>query len=82
MVSVVKVDDEGRIKLPGRLAKYGSVVIIDVGEYFIGIPIPKDPLAATSGIIRSGESIEELKRKAEEDAAKDALERAGRLGHY
>ena len=81
MVSVVKVDDEGRIKLPGRLAKFGSMVIIDFGEYFIGIPIPKDPLATTSGIIRSGESIEELKRKAEEDAAKDALERARRLGH-
>ena len=81
MVSVVKVDDEGRIKLPGRLAKFGSVVIIDFGEYFIGIPIPKDPLSATSGVIRSGESIEELKRKAEENTAKDALERARRLGH-
>jgi len=79
--SVVKIDDRGRIRLPGRLAKFGSVIIIDVGEYFIGIPIPKDPLAATSGIIRSEKSIEELKKEAEEDALRDALERARRMRH-
>jgi len=44
---VIKIDNRGRIRLPGKLAKYGSVVIIDAGEYFIGIPIPKDPLVAT-----------------------------------
>ncbi|ADN50713.1 hypothetical protein [Vulcanisaeta distributa] len=81
MGSVVKIDNRGRIRLPGRLAKYGSVIIIDVGEYFIGIPIPKDPLTATSGIIKSEKSVGELKKEAEEEAAKDALERARRMGH-
>ena len=81
MGSVVTIDNRGRIRLPERLAKYGSVIIIDVGEYFIGIPIPKDPLAATSGIIKSEKSIEELKKEAEEEAARDALERARRLSH-
>ena len=81
MGSVVTIDNKGRIRLPKRLAKYGSVIIIDVSEYFIGISIPKDPLAATSDIIKSEKSIEELKKEAEEEAARDALERARRLGH-
>ncbi len=45
---MVKIDN----RLPGGLAKYGSVIIIDVGEYFIGIPIPKVPLTSTLGIIK------------------------------
>ncbi len=66
--------------MPGKLAKFGSVIIIDIGEYFIGIPIPRDSLVSTSGIIKGEKSINELKREAEE-AARDALERARRMSH-
>ncbi|MEM1626858.1 MAG: VapB-type antitoxin [Sulfolobaceae archaeon] len=72
---VVKVDDRGRIKLPKNIAKADSVIIIDVGTFFIGIPIPKDPLAETSGVIETNLSVKELKEVAEKEAEKDALGR-------
>ena len=75
---VVKVDDRGRIKLPKKLANAGSVIIIDAETFFIGIPVPKDPLAATGGIIKTDLSVKELKELAEKEAEKDALERAKR----
>ncbi|MBB5254037.1 VapB-type antitoxin [Sulfurisphaera ohwakuensis] len=65
---VVKVDDRGRIKLPKNLANADSVIIINAGTFFIGIPIPKEPLAETSGIIETKLSIKELKEIAENDA--------------
>ena len=72
---VVKVDDRGRIKLPKNLANADSVIIIDAGTFFVGIPIPKDPLAETSGIIKTDLSVKELKDVAEKEAEKDALGR-------
>lgn len=72
---VVKVDDRGRIKLSKKLAEASSVIIIDVGTFFIGIPVPKDPLATTSSVIKSNLSVKELKELAEKEAEKDALER-------
>ncbi|BCU70088.1 VapB-type antitoxin [Stygiolobus caldivivus] len=70
---VVKVDDSGRIKLPKNLANADSVIIIDAEAFFIGIPIPKDPLTETSGIIETKLSVKELKEVAEKEAEKDAL---------
>ncbi|BDB99963.1 VapB-type antitoxin [Saccharolobus caldissimus] len=72
---VVKVDDRGRIKLPKKLAEASSVIIIDVGTFFIGIPVPKDPLVTTSGVIKTDLSVKDLKELAEKEAEKDALER-------
>ncbi|BFI74554.1 VapB-type antitoxin [Sulfurisphaera ohwakuensis] len=72
---VVKVDNRGRIKLPKNLANADSVIIIDAGTFFIGIPIPKDPLAETSDIIETKLSIKELKEIAEKEAENDALGR-------
>lgn len=72
---VAKVDDRGRIRLPKNLAKADSVIIIDVGTFFVGIPIPKDPLAETSRIIETNLSVKELKEIAEKEAEKDALGR-------
>lgn len=72
---VAKVDDRGRIILPKNLAKADSVIIIDVGTFFVGIPIPKDPLVETSRIIETNLSVKELKEIAEKEAEKDALGR-------
>ena len=72
---VLKVDNRGRIKLPKDMAKADSVIIIDVGTFFIGIPIPKDPLAETSSIIRTELGVKELKEIAEKEAERDAVGR-------
>lgn len=72
---VVKVDDRGRIKLPKDMAKADSVIIIDAGTFFIGIPIPRDPIAETSGIIKTNLSVRKLKEVAEKEAEKDAVGR-------
>ncbi|AWR94015.1 VapB-type antitoxin [Acidianus brierleyi] len=78
---VVKVDNKGRIKLPKGLDEASSVIIIDAGTFFVGIPVPKDPLAKTSGIIKTDLSVRELKELAEKEAEKDALERYQRRQH-
>ena len=75
---VVKVDDRGRIKLPKAMAKADSVIIIDAGTFFIGIPIPRDPIAETSGIIKTNLSVRKLKEVAEEEAERDAVGRHSR----
>ncbi|ADX81992.1 hypothetical protein [Saccharolobus islandicus] len=75
MAYVVKVDDRGRIKLPKKLANADSVIIIEAGTFFVGIPIPKDPLAETYGIIKTELSVKELKEIAEKEAERDALGR-------
>jgi bifunctional DNA-binding transcriptional regulator/antitoxin component of YhaV-PrlF toxin-antitoxin module len=72
---VVKVDNRGRIKLPKNLAKASSVIIIDSGSFFVGISIPKDPLASTSGVIKTELDVKNLKELAERDAEKDAVSR-------
>ena len=72
---VVKVDDGGRIKLPKTMAKADSVIIIDAGTFFIGIPIPRDPIAETSGMIETNLGVGKLKEVAEEEAEKDAVGR-------
>ena len=72
---VAKVDDRGRIKLPKGMAKADSVIIIDAGTFFIGIPIPRDPIAETSGIIKTNLSVRKLKEVAEKEAEKDAVGR-------
>ena len=77
-MELVKVDEKGRIKLPDNLAKADAIIIIDAGSFFIGIPVPKDPLSATSGIIDTKLSVKELKELAEKEAEKEAVERAMR----
>ena len=57
------------------MAKAGSVIITDGGTFFIDILIPRDPIAETSGIIKTDLSVRELKEVAEEEAEKDAVGR-------
>lgn len=79
MAQVTKVDDRGRIKLSRELAEPGSsVVIIDADTYFLGIPIQKDPMRASGSWMKTKESLEILKKVAEEEASKDATARAKR----
>jgi hypothetical protein len=81
MAEVAKVDDRGRIRLPRGMAQPGgSVVIVGSRSYFLGIPIPPDPLQSSGSWLRVKEDATSLKKKAEEEAASDAVKRATRRG--
>ena len=54
------------------------MIIIGAGSYFLGVRIPVDPLVASGSWLRSEHDVATLKRLAEEEAAKDALQRARR----
>jgi hypothetical protein len=78
-MAVAKVDDRGRIKLPREMVLPGeSVIIIDANSYFLGIPIPSDPLLSSGNWLEDSRDIEGLKRAAEERAGDDARSRAKR----
>lgn len=82
MAQVSKVDDRGRIKLSKEIAKPGSsVVIIDVRTYFLGIPIEQDRVSASGSWLKSEKEIKKLKSISEEEASRDALEKAKRRKH-
>ncbi len=79
MAQISKVDDRGRIKLSREIAEPGStVVIIDVDSYFLGIPIPPDPLSTSGGWMKARERNGKLGALAEENAARDAVSGARR----
>jgi hypothetical protein len=78
---VVKVDSRGRLRLPGYRGEYSRVVLLDLGSFFVGVPIPKDPLASTSGILDSKKSVVKLKALAERSASSEAYRKARRNRH-
>jgi len=64
MAEVAKVDDRGRIRLPRGMAQPGgSVVIVGSRSYFLGIPIPPDPLQRSGSWLRVKEDVTSLKRR-------------------
>ena len=78
-MAVTKVDDRGRIKLPREMVSPGeSVVIIDANSYFLGIPIPSDPLLSSGSWLKEDRGVKELKQIAEDSAREDARSRAKR----
>jgi hypothetical protein len=78
-MAVTKVDDRGRIKLPREMVSPGeSVIIIDANSYFLGIPIPSDPVLSSGSWLKEGRDVKELKRAAEDSAGEDARDRATR----
>jgi hypothetical protein len=78
-MAVAKVHDRGRIKLRREMASPGeSVIIIDANSYFVGIPIPSDPLSSSGSWLKGSPAVDELKRAVEERAGEDARTRAKR----
>jgi len=76
---VAKVDDRGRIRLPREIVcPGGTVIIIEADSYFLGIPVPSDPLISSGSWLRDARDVEGLKRAAEERAGEDARDRAKR----
>jgi len=78
-MAISKVDDRGRIKLPREMVSPGeSVIIIDANSYFLGIPIPSDPLLSSGSWLADARDFKGMKRAAEVRAGEDATSRAKR----
>ncbi len=79
IMSVVVVDDKGRITLPKRLREgVRKVVLIPAGSHIVLIPLRGEPREIAEGWLRTGKGRGKLKEVAEGRARMDALERAGR----
>jgi hypothetical protein len=79
MAQAARVDERGRIKLSKEIVEPGSsVVIIDAENYFLGIPIQKDPLQSSGTWMKSSETVQSLKKFAEDQASKDGNTRVKR----
>ena len=77
-LSVVKIDERGRVLLPRELREADRAVVIAAGSYALVIPVPAKPEEHASGWLATKHTAKELKALAEEGARKDALARAKR----
>ena len=78
-MSVVSVDDRGRLTIPKELGIRGQrAVIIPAGSFFITIPLPEDPLKASNNWIKTDKTTEVLGEPDERLAQEDALIRTKR----
>ena len=78
-MSIVSVDDRGRITIPKELGiRNTRVVIIPAGSFFVTIPLPESPMKTAEGWLDSEKTKAELKAAAEKKASVDAVERAKR----
>ncbi len=78
-MSVVGVDERGRITLPKRLREgVKRVVIIPVGTHLVLIPLRGEPEKYAEGWLDTDRDRRELKAEAERLAREDAVKRAKR----
>ena len=78
-MSVVEVDDRGRLTIPKEIGLRGSrVIVIPSGTYFVVIPLPSDPYNYAKNWLKTDKTIKELKDSSAETAADDAAARHSR----
>jgi len=77
-MSVVKVDDRGRLTLSRELKGADKAVVINAGTFIVVIPLPKHPEIHALGWLASKKNTSSLKKIAEEKAREDAVSRARR----
>jgi bifunctional DNA-binding transcriptional regulator/antitoxin component of YhaV-PrlF toxin-antitoxin module len=76
-LAVVVVDDRGRLTIPKEFEVRGTrATVIPAGPFLIVVPIPPQPIEASSSWLESKLSRKELKALAEKAARKDAVGRA------
>ncbi|PSN84297.1 hypothetical protein B9Q03_13155 [Candidatus Marsarchaeota G2 archaeon OSP_D] len=78
-MSVVKVDDRGRLTLSRELKGADKAVVINAGTFIVVIPLPKHPEIHALGWLASKTSS---LKKAEEKAREDAVSRGFTLRRY
>ena len=78
-MSVVEIDERGRMTVPKKLGlRKSRAIIIPAGSFFVTIPLPKAPEKEAEKWLSTNKDHRELKNLAEESAAQDAVNRAKR----
>jgi bifunctional DNA-binding transcriptional regulator/antitoxin component of YhaV-PrlF toxin-antitoxin module len=78
-MSVVTVDERGRLTIPKELGVRGTkVIIIPAGSFFVTIPLPTKPYEKAGSWLPSNAERKELKAMAEKSAYENAIKRAKR----
>lgn len=78
-MSVVKIDERGRMTVPKELGARGRrAVILPAGSFFIVIPLPEPPTEGARGWLSTKRDRRGLKDSAEKAAKEDAVKRAKR----
>ncbi len=78
-MSVVRVDERGRLTLPKKTGiRNTRVAVIPAGSFVVLIPIPPKPSKYAKDWLDTDKGRKELKKLAEDLARKDAVERAKR----
>ncbi|MEM1570490.1 MAG: VapB-type antitoxin [Candidatus Bathyarchaeia archaeon] len=78
-MTVVKVDERGRMTIPKELGvRETRAIIIPAGSFFIAIPLPKTPHEKAGDWLDTEKDRRELKALAERGAREDAVKRAKR----
>lgn len=78
-MSVVEIDERGRMTLPKKIGlRKSRVLIIPAGTFFVTIPLPKIPQKEAEKWLDTKKERKELKQQAEKAARADAVARAKR----
>ncbi len=78
-MSVVEIDDRGRMTIPKQIGlKRSRAIVIPAGSFFITIPLPKTPDKEAENWLPTTKERKQLKKEAEELAIEDAVNRAKR----
>jgi len=75
MMSIVELDDKGRITIPKRMRvafKGKKALLIDVGDRIEIIPVQEDPFEVLKGSFNTEKPFKELRREAEALAEEEA----------
>jgi bifunctional DNA-binding transcriptional regulator/antitoxin component of YhaV-PrlF toxin-antitoxin module len=79
VMSVVTVDERGRLTIPKELGVRGTkAIIIPAGSFFVTIPLPTKPHEKAGSWLPSNVERKELKAMAEKSAFENAVKRAKR----
>jgi hypothetical protein len=78
-MSVVEIDERGRMTIPSKVGvKKSRAIVIPAGAFFITIPLPTKPQETAQNWLPTDETRDQLKAKAEDLARQDAAKRAKR----
>ena len=78
-MSVVTVDERGRLTIPKELGVRGTkAIIIPAGSFFVTIPLPTKPHEKAGSWLPSNVERKELKVIAEKSSYENAVNRAKR----
>jgi bifunctional DNA-binding transcriptional regulator/antitoxin component of YhaV-PrlF toxin-antitoxin module len=78
-MSVVEIDERGRMTIPKKIGiKKSRAIVIPAGSFFITIPLSKAPEKEAEKWLHTSKERKELKVEAEKLAKEDAVNRAKR----